>query len=77
MSVIFKKNEQESREDLTPFIKDKPEKWKEKKVLLDEVKSWILGNDKEAKEEFKESAHEVINVLKKISKELKYGDGNE
>ena len=39
-------------------------------MLLDEVKQWILDNDKLAKEEFKVSASEIINVLKSINKEL-------
>lgn len=52
-------------------ITDKQEKRISKKQLLDDVKEWILNNEGLAKEEFKESASEVIEKLKKIAKELK------
>jgi predicted ATPase len=52
-------------------IKDKQKKRSAKKELLEEVKDWIHENDKEAKEAFKESASEIIEVLKIIKKELK------
>ncbi len=38
--------------------------------LLNRVKLWVSQNDKEAKEEFRESASEIIDVLKTIQKEL-------
>lgn len=43
---------------------------KEKRLLLENVKNWIISDDKIAKEGFKESAKEVIDVLKKLNKEL-------
>ncbi len=46
------------------------EKRNAKRELLNKVKDWIVENDKEAKEEFKESAFEIIEVLKTIRKEL-------
>jgi len=45
-------------------------KRKEKKELLDQVKSWILDNEEKAKEEFEESAQEVITVLINIEEKL-------
>lgn len=51
-------------------IKEKQEKRKAKRELLNNVKLWISQNDKEAKEEFKESASEVIDILKTIQKKL-------
>jgi len=41
-----------------------------KKVLLEEVKQWILEDEKIAKEEFKTSAEPVINKLKEIAKQI-------
>ncbi|MEQ9168971.1 MAG: AAA family ATPase, partial [Fulvivirga sp.] len=52
-------------------IQDKRTKRNEKKTLLDNIKKWIDNNEKEAKEEFKISANEIVEVLKSISKELK------
>jgi len=49
---------------------NKQKKRKAKNVLLDDVKKWISENDKEAKAEFKESAKEIITVLKSIEKSL-------
>lgn len=51
-------------------IEGKQEKRKAKRELLDKVKLWIAQNDKEAKEEFKESASEIIDILKTIRKEI-------
>lgn len=51
-------------------IKDKQEKRNAKKKLLDEVKEWITSDEPSAKEKFKESAKEVIDKLKHISKEI-------
>lgn len=52
-------------------ITDKQKKRIAKKELLEKVKEWILNNDKEAKDEFGKSALEIINVLKKIQKQIK------
>lgn len=41
-----------------------------KKVLLEEIKQWILEDEKLAKEEFKTSAEPVINILKEIAKQI-------
>lgn len=51
-------------------IEDKQSKRKAKKDLLDEVVMWIKENESTAKEEFKESAKEVIDKLKVINKEI-------
>ena len=51
-------------------ISDKQEKRTAKRELLERVKDWIKGNEQIAKEEFKESAKEVILILKAINKEL-------
>lgn len=51
-------------------IKDKQKTRLAKKELLEEVKLWIAKDENAAKEKFKESAKEVINILKQISKEL-------
>lgn len=51
-------------------IEDKPAKRKAKKELLDEVKAWIAEDESKAREEFRESAREVIDKLKAISKEI-------
>jgi predicted ATP-dependent endonuclease of OLD family len=56
--------------DRVLVIKGKQEKRNAKRELLNSVKLWISKNDKEAKEEFKESATEIIDVLKTIKKEL-------
>ena len=52
-------------------IKDKRSKRESKRLLIEKVKIWISTDDKQAKEEFKESAKEIIDVLKKIAKSLK------
>ena len=41
-----------------------------KKILLEEIKQWILSNEKIAKEEFKISAEPVINKLKEIARQI-------
>ena len=51
-------------------IEGKQEKRSAKRELLNQVKGWILENDKDAKKEFKTSAAEIIGVLKNISKEI-------
>ncbi|NOS94617.1 MAG: AAA family ATPase [Cyclobacteriaceae bacterium] len=51
-------------------ITDKQKRRNAKKQLLDEVKQWIALHEDEAKEKFKESAKEVIEKLKQISKEI-------
>lgn len=51
-------------------ISDKKMKRNAKKELLEEVKQWISANESLAKEKFKESAAEVIDRLKQISKEI-------
>jgi len=51
-------------------LTDKQTKRLAKKALLDDVKNWIAQDEEKAKEEFKESAKEVIEQLKQISKEL-------
>ncbi|WP_436517525.1 ATP-dependent nuclease [Ekhidna sp. To15] len=52
-------------------LKDKQQKRNKKRELLEEVKSWVDDNEKQAKEEFKESASEIIDILKKIRTSLK------
>ena len=49
---------------------DKQIKRAAKRKLLDEVKLWILENEKLAKEEFKISAETVIHKLKEIAKRI-------
>lgn len=51
-------------------ITDKKDKRNQKKILLDEVKAWCESATT-AKDEFKETAAEVIEKLKQIAKELK------
>lgn len=51
-------------------IKDKQQRRKAKKELLDKVKQWIATDENAAKEMFKESAAEVIERLKQIGKEV-------
>lgn len=48
----------------------KQDKRNSKRELLNEVKKWIDENDDVAKSEFKESASEVIQVLKTISRNI-------
>ncbi len=48
--------------------KDKQKKRSAKKLLLDEIKEWIVKDEKTAKAEFKKSAQDVINKLKEIAK---------
>ena len=55
----------------TLAVRDKQKKRSLKKGLLDEVKAWISENEKIAKEEFRKSAAEIIDVLKNIQKQLK------
>lgn len=52
-------------------ITDKQSKRFEKRELLEKVKTWSNENPEDAKKAFKESAKEVIDVLRKILKELK------
>lgn len=49
---------------------NKKAKRKAKKELLDEVKAWIVDNEKLAKKEFKLSAKSVIDKLKEIEKKI-------
>lgn len=49
---------------------NKQKKRDAKKVLLEEIKEWILTDEKIAKEEFKISAELVINKLKEIAKQI-------
>lgn len=51
-------------------IKDKQKKRQAKKSLLEDVKLWIVKEDKSAKDKFKESAKEVIDILKRIAREI-------
>ncbi|TAF73814.1 MAG: hypothetical protein EAZ53_11320 [Bacteroidetes bacterium] len=51
-------------------ISDKQKLRDSKKQLLEEVKQWIAEDENIAKEKFKESAKEVIERLKQISKKL-------
>ncbi|MFH1852976.1 MAG: hypothetical protein ABIA75_11595 [Candidatus Neomarinimicrobiota bacterium] len=51
-------------------ITDKQQKKKEKAILLESVKDWINENPAEAEIEFKESASEIIKILKMINKKL-------
>jgi predicted ATPase len=51
-------------------ITDKRERRNSKKQLLEEVKQWIASDEIAAKEKFRESAKEVIERLKQISKEI-------
>lgn len=53
-------------------ISDRQNRRKAKKELLNEVKLWITSNESLAKEQFKESAQEVIQKLKDINKELNF-----
>jgi hypothetical protein len=50
--------------------KDKQKKREAKKILLEEIKHWIVSDEKTAKEEFKISAEPVINKLKEIAKNI-------
>lgn len=51
-------------------ISDKQKRRKAKKELLNEVKNWINLDEASAKEKFRESAKEIIDRLKQISKEI-------
>jgi len=51
-------------------IEEKQARRKAKKDLLDEVIAWIKENESSAKEEFEESAKEVIEKLKMIETEI-------
>lgn len=50
--------------------KDKQKKRIAKKELLNEIKAWIVKDEKTAKAEFKKSAQEIINKLKEIAKAI-------
>ncbi|WP_295664213.1 ATP-binding protein [uncultured Mucilaginibacter sp.] len=54
----------------TLAINNSDEKRKAKKLLLDDVKSWIKDNPEKAKEEFEKSAADVIEHLKFIEKQI-------
>ncbi|MBN8696954.1 MAG: AAA family ATPase [Bacteroidetes bacterium] len=56
--------------DMVIAIKDKYKRRQAKKELIEEVKVWIHEDENNAKNKFKESAKEVIERLKEISKEL-------
>lgn len=60
----------QSKVDEILVIKDKQERRKAKKELIEEVKKWIAINEEAAKEKFKESAKEVIEKLKIINNEI-------
>ena len=45
-------------------------KREEKRILLDNVKSWIHGNEETAMQEFKKSANEIIEILGLINQAL-------
>ena len=49
---------------------DHDEKRKAKDLLIKEVNQWIVDNEEEAKGQFKDSAKEIIEKLKKIESEL-------
>ena len=49
---------------------NKQKKREAKKNLLEEIKEWILTDERIAKEEFKISAEPVINKLKEIAKQI-------
>ena len=51
-------------------IVDKQKKRIGKKELLDKVKQWVREDDEVAKEEFKDSAAEIIDILKSIYKKI-------
>jgi hypothetical protein len=51
-------------------IRDKKEKREKKRELLNEVKAWIKDNEDVAKNQFKESAKEVIDFLKLIERKV-------
>lgn len=51
-------------------MKNGLEKQTAKKLLLEDVKTWISENPDDARTEFEESAAEVINILKQIQKSL-------
>lgn len=58
------------KSDLILLERDKQRKREAKKVLLEEIKQWILSDEKTAKDEFRLSAKDVINKLKVIEKKL-------
>jgi predicted ATPase len=49
---------------------DKRKKREAKKLLLEEIKQWIISDEKNAKEEFKTSAEPVIDRLKEIARKI-------
>jgi predicted ATPase len=51
-------------------IANKKEKRTNKKFLLDNVKVWIRENEEKAKEEFRQSAKEIIEILQSINVDL-------
>ncbi len=60
----------QSKVDAINNTANKKERRQLKKELLEEVKQWIASDEAVAKEKFKESAKEVIDKLKQISKEI-------
>lgn len=54
----------------TLAIEDKQSKRTKKRELIEEIKKWWIDNPVQAKAEFKESAAEVIKILKAIEKQL-------
>ena len=51
-------------------IPDKNEKWRRKKQLIEDVKNWIGENPDEAEEGFRNSAGEIIEILKTIDRRI-------
>lgn len=49
---------------------DKQARREKKRLLLEEVRTWIAGSPDEAKAEFEQSAAEVVAILRDISSEL-------
>ncbi len=60
----------EAKVNLVLSETDKQRKREAKRVLLEEVKQWVLSNEKLAKAEFKASAQPVIDKLKEIAKQI-------
>ena len=51
-------------------VRDRNEKRKRKKALLDQVENWIREDEDKAKGEFRKSASEVIELLQSIEKKV-------
>ena len=52
-------------------LENKRKKMQRKQELIENVKKWIKENPDDAKEEFKESAKEIIDILKSINNKIK------